>query len=214
VGKQTGQSTLVLVPWPQTEWSATGRLTGRTPLPLTDHGRQQALWWSAGLSKLNIAGVFSADEQASNETADILMGSHDTRHKIVSGFAEVDIGLWEGLTTEELNRRYPKVYKRWREEPQSVCPPEGESASAAQQRIHDAITKVTAKLNGKAAVVVLGPLALGLARELLESAPGDSATASDSGAPVVYDFASTDEGDRVYNLATSVFADVSTTPST
>lgn len=214
MAKQTVRSSLLLVPWPETEWSATGRLSSRTPLPLTDRGRRQARAWSAELVELTVAGVYSADEQASKETAEILMGAHDTRHKIMPGLAEVDIGLWEGLTSEELNRRYPKVYKRWREEPQSVCPPEGESVSAAQMRITEAIEKATAKLSGKAAIVVLGPLAFGLARESFEHVPCEATSHSCSGAPIAYDFVDTDGGDRVYCVVERVFADIVVSPST
>src|SRR5262249_10940615 len=48
-------------------------------------------------------------------------------------------GLWQGLHTEELQRRHPRVFRQWRDEPLTVCPPGGE-------RIGDAYSRVVAGL--------------------------------------------------------------------
>ena len=124
-------STLVLIPWPETTWSAAGRVAGRTPVPLSDAGRRQAHSWGEGLAVPGLSTVYSSGEQASTETARIVAEPSRARHKAVVDFAEVDAGLWDGLTIEELKRRYPKVFKRWYEDPSAVCPPEGEPLADA-----------------------------------------------------------------------------------
>lgn len=161
-------SMLVLIPWPETPWSAAGRVAGRTPVPLSDAGREQARVWGEGLTGSGLSVVYSGGEQASTETARIVAKPSRARHKAVAELAEVDAGLWDGLTTDELKRRYPKVFKRWYEDPSAVCPPEGEDLADAYKRLHDSVSKVMRKQGDRSVAVVLGPLAFAVARCSLE----------------------------------------------
>jgi probable phosphoglycerate mutase len=55
----------------------------------------------------------------------------------IEEFAEVDFGLFEGLTTEEIAARYPEEFRRWnanRLAPDFVYP-EGESGAAFVARV-------------------------------------------------------------------------------
>ena len=91
--------------------------------------------------------------------------------------AEVDTGLWAGLTRDELKRRYPKVFKKWWSDSTSVSPPEGESVTDAFQRLREAIEQVTRQEGGRSFAVVAGPLGFALIRFVSESvAPGQMQT--------------------------------------
>jgi broad specificity phosphatase PhoE len=161
---------LVLVPWPETSWSAAGRVAGATPLPLTKTGHEQALSWCQELAAVGLSAVYSSSEPASVETARALSRRFRARHKQMAGLAEVDAGLWDGLTTAELKRRFPKIFKRWYDDPSSVCPPEGEDVAEASERLKAALERIVGKHDDGNAAVVLGPLAFALVRCLMESA--------------------------------------------
>lgn len=162
-------SWLVLIPWPETTWSAADRIVSRTPLPLTEAGRAQAVAWADELAAPGLSTVYSSDERASVETARIVGDTCRARHRIRRELAEVDAGLWEGLTTEELKRRYPKIFKRWYDDPSCVCPPEGEDVQDAAARLRESLDRVVRKHTGENLAVVLGPLAVALVRCLVES---------------------------------------------
>ena len=179
-------STLVLIPWPETTWSAAGRVAGRTPVPLSDAGRSQARLWGEGLAVPGLSTVYSSDEQAATETARIVADPSRARHKSMADFAEVDAGLWDGLTIEELKRRYPKVFKRWYEDPSAVCPPEGERLADAYERLHESVSKVVRKQGDRSVAVVLGPLALALTRCALEHAELSNIRSLMSPEPIYY----------------------------
>lgn len=179
-------STLVLIPWPETTWSAAGRLAGRTPVPLSDAGRDQARVLGEGLAGTGLSLVYSGTEQASTETARIIAKPSRARLKPMAELAEVDAGLWDGLTTEELKRRYPKVFKRWYEDPSAVCPPEGEDLADAYERLHDSVSKVVRKLGDRSVAVVLGPLAFAVARCGLEEAELTRVRSMMSSEPIHY----------------------------
>ena len=62
------------------------------------------------------------------------------------------------------------MFKRWWADPSAVCPPQGEELSAAQGRLKDAFERITRKHGDQNLALVLGPLALGIVRCLVESA--------------------------------------------
>ena len=184
----TTLKTLVLIPWPDTAWSESGRIVGRTPLPLAEGGCTQAYRWAQTLQSVGVSVVYSDDGQAGPEVADILATAWDARRKQSEILCEVDAGLWEGLTADELKRRYPKVYKRWLEDPSSIAPPEGERLQDAHCRIRDGIASVMDRNAGGCSAVVLGPMAFSLARCSLGGAELDQVRSFERHAPVVYRF--------------------------
>ena len=159
----------VLVPWAETAWDAGGRILSRTPLPLTEAGRERSTSWGASLASLGVHLLYSSDEQAGEETARILTEKCGARRKIQPALAEVDAGLWTGLTHNELKRRDAKIFKRWYDDPTSVCPPEGEDLTSASKRLGESLVEVLCKHGERNVAVVLGPIALAVTRCRLEA---------------------------------------------
>jgi broad specificity phosphatase PhoE len=99
---------LVIVRHGQTEWSRTGQHTGRTDLPLTPTGEQQAR--SAGatiravLADQPPALVLSSPRQRAWHTAELAGYPPD---ELTEDAAEWDYGELEGLTSAEIAERYP-----------------------------------------------------------------------------------------------------------
>lgn len=181
--------TLVFVPWPETTWSAEDRVAGSTPLPLTSGGREQAAAWAGSLVPLGLQVVYSSFEPASVETARILARRCRTKHKKLEALAEVDAGLWDGLTTQELKRRYPRIFKRWYDDPSSVCPPEGEDLAEAFGRLQAGLERIRGKPEPARAAAVFGPLAFAVARCVIESAGLTGVRGMMRQDPVCYRFA-------------------------
>jgi len=159
---------IVLVPWGLTEWGASGRLATRTPLPLSREGAQQAVQWANELAGRELAAIYCGDEPTSRETAALLAERAEVRPKPLTELAEVDLGLWEGLTYAQVESRFPKIYRRWMEDPAAVRPPDGEGLGPASERINQALERIARKHKGSTVGVVLGPIALAVARSHLE----------------------------------------------
>lgn len=92
---------LLLVRHGATEWSESGRHTGRTDLELTDTGRRQAVALRSTLAKLRLDNplVISSPRRRAQVTAE-LAGLHVD--EISDDLAEWDYGRYEGLTTEQI----------------------------------------------------------------------------------------------------------------
>lgn len=164
---------LYLIPWPQTSWSEADRIASRTPMPLSDAGQNTANLWAKELAESGVNVIFTSNEQTSLETAEIISGQGNIKRKTIPELQEVDAGLWDGLTSVELKRRYPKIFKKWQSDPSSVCPPEGEDLKEAFQRLKGALEWITWKQAAFRVAVVVGPYAFGLIRCMVESIEPD-----------------------------------------
>jgi probable phosphoglycerate mutase len=89
----------------ETEWARLGRHTGRTDIPLTDLGREQARSVSARLQGRPFARVLSSPLSRAFDTAK-LAGFAD-RVETNDDLLEWDYGADEGLTTAEIRRDRP-----------------------------------------------------------------------------------------------------------
>jgi len=69
-------------------------------------------------------------------------------------------GLWQGMLVEDVRLKQPKVYRQWQEQPEHVCPPEGEMLLDAAERVEAAMAKLRKRhKEGVIAVVAQEPLA-------------------------------------------------------
>ncbi len=96
---------LVLVRHGETEWSRTGRHTGRTDVPLTDRGRGQAKELGRALRGRVFSRVLSSPLGRAVETCR-LAGFAD-RVELIDDLREWDYGAYEGRTRVEIAAEVP-----------------------------------------------------------------------------------------------------------
>jgi probable phosphoglycerate mutase len=89
----------------QTEWSASGRHTGRTDIPLTAHGREMAAKVGQFLAGTRFAAVFESPMKRAQETCAIA-GFGDVA-VVDEGLNEWDYGVYEGRTSQEIQAEIP-----------------------------------------------------------------------------------------------------------
>jgi broad specificity phosphatase PhoE len=106
-----GMGELIVLRHGETEWSASGRHTGRTDIPLTARGEVAAVALAPALARRQIVATFSSPAQRALLTAE-LAGLEDI--KIDPDLWEWDYGGYEGLTTPEIQAERPGWYL-WRD---------------------------------------------------------------------------------------------------
>jgi probable phosphoglycerate mutase len=102
---------LILLRHGETEWSMTGRHTGRTDIGLTAHGESVAAHLATALRHYQISAVFTSPARRAVRTAEL---AGLTGAKPDPDLWEWDYGGYEGRTTAEIRAERPGWYL-WRD---------------------------------------------------------------------------------------------------
>ncbi len=145
--------TLYLVRHGETEGQSSIRYYGRTDVALSHEGRAQMRAAReaivARLGNARLAHVFASPLVRAFEGAQLIAG-RDASIRALEEFIEVDFGLFEGLTAEEIRERYPDEFARWN--PNRLAPtftyPGGESRAAFAARVERGIDRMLAMWRG------------------------------------------------------------------
>src|SRR6185503_1269023 len=127
----------------ETEWARLGRHTGRTNIPLTELGRQQARGVAARLAGHTFAEVWSSPLSRALDTAR-LAGFTD-RVETVDDLVEWDYGADEGRTTSAIRLERPG-WTIWQGGPEA-----GETIDQVAERVD----RVIARARGAAGDVIV-----------------------------------------------------------
>jgi probable phosphoglycerate mutase len=144
-----------------TEYDQQGRVQGTLDIPLCEDGRQEVAATVAELRNQPISAVYASPSQSAVQTAEALAAAFDLKVKTLDKLQNLDQGLWQGMLVDEVKSKQPKVYRQWQEQPEVVCPPQGETLGEARQRVQAALAKLLKKhkSDGLLAMVIPEPLA-------------------------------------------------------
>ncbi len=112
----------------ETPWNAEGRYQGQIDIPLSPVGESQAAALGNRLREMPIARAVASPLSRALRTAQLALG--ETRSAMLTAdpdLQEIAHGEWEGLLASEINDKDPARLRAWREEPENVLMPGGES---------------------------------------------------------------------------------------
>ena len=133
----------------ETKWSQTGQHTGRTDIPLTARGREQAATLAARLADHEFELVLSSPLQRAWETCQLAgLGDHA---QLDPNLREWDYGEYEGITTADIRET------RWDWNLWSDGVPNGETILQVAARALDVIDRA-AQAQGDAVLFAHGHL--------------------------------------------------------
>jgi broad specificity phosphatase PhoE len=194
---------IVLVRHGETEWSRDWRHTGRTDIPLTEAGREQAKVLRAPLSDWKFARVYSSPLSRARDTCE-LAGLGD-RAELTEALLEWDYGEYEGITTKEIREKRPDWFL-WRD----GCPG-GETAEEVGARVDPLIAELK-RAEGDVALFAHGHILRVLAARWLGLPPQDGKLLALSTARLsVLGYERETEVIRRWNAPVTPSADASTT---
>lgn len=136
-------STIYLIRHGETEWAKNGRHTGRTDIPLTDTGREQAGFLLPIFDEVKFTRILSSPLQRALETAKL--AGLTSRVEPDKELLEWDYGDYEGLTTQQIRDRVPG-WSIWTH----PCP-NGETIDQISQRA-DRVVVTLRSIAGNAAI--------------------------------------------------------------
>jgi probable phosphoglycerate mutase len=126
-------------------------------IPLCEDGRQEVESLVGELSERPIAAIYSGPSQSALQTAETIAAAHDLKVRTLDKLVNLDHGLWQGMLVDDVKTKQPKVYRQWLEQPETVCPPQGETVSAARQRVQASLAKLIKKHKPEELVALVVP---------------------------------------------------------
>jgi phosphoserine phosphatase len=166
---------ILLIRAGETEYDQQGRIQGTLDVPLCEDGRRQAEALIEPLRGQPIEAIYTSPNQAAVQTAEVLSKALDLKAKTIDKLENLNHGLWQGMLVTDVKTKQPKVYRQWQEQPETVCPPRGETVGEAEERMQSAIAKLMKKhkSEGLVALVLPEPLATMLCHLLRQDELGD-----------------------------------------
>ncbi|MEU4719629.1 histidine phosphatase family protein [Nonomuraea dietziae] len=132
----------------ETEWSRAGRHTGRTDLPLTPHGEDQARALAPLVKARSFGLVLVSPAARARRTAD-LAGLTD--YEVDQDLWEWDYGGYEGITTPTIRESRPGWYL-WRD---GVVPGDHDHPGESAEQVAARADRVIARAKGAEGQVAL-----------------------------------------------------------
>ena len=119
----------------------------RTDLHLSEEGKQQMEALREKFADEEIECIYVSPMTRCEESARILSGGR-IPVRIVDGLREINMGDWDGLSFDDIRKRYPGEYEARGRNMADFCPPGGESFSACQERALCALEEIRRESRG------------------------------------------------------------------
>ncbi|MDQ2838381.1 MAG: bifunctional RNase H/acid phosphatase [Actinomycetota bacterium] len=150
----TAPTRFILLRHGVTEYSLAKRFAGRSDLPLTELGIEQARQAAGRVAELGPADVLlSSPLLRTRQTAAAVADRLGIPAGIDEGVIESDYGDWDGYTFEEIRQSSPAELARWLADP-AVAPPGGESFDQVTRRVRRARDRILAAHREQTIVLV------------------------------------------------------------
>jgi phosphoserine phosphatase len=112
----------------ETPWNAEGRYQGQIDIPLSPVGERQAQLLGERLKDVPISRAVASPLSRAQSTARFALGpQREAMLQLDPELQEIAHGEWEGLLAAEIQDKDPARLRAWRDEPDTVLMPGGES---------------------------------------------------------------------------------------
>lgn len=122
----------------QTDWNRLGRYQGRTDVPLSAAGLDQAQRAGAALRHTPVSVLVTSPLGRARATAQVIsriLGVIPC--ELDDRLIELSFGEWEGLSQAEIKQRWPERLREWKRAPHTFRFPGGECLHDGLRRLQD-----------------------------------------------------------------------------
>lgn len=129
----------------ETDWNKDEIFRGRADVELNETGLQQAALLGEYLSSEKIDFVYSSPLRRAVKTAGAIARHRALDVNTVQNLIDFDYGEWQGLSHRDVKGKYPELFQDWRDTPEQVRIPGGESLEDVRSRampfVEDAVMR-------------------------------------------------------------------------
>jgi glucosyl-3-phosphoglycerate phosphatase len=160
-------SRLVMWRHGETDYNATGRMQGHLDSELTDVGRNQARFAVPVLARFSPDIVVTSDLRRAMDTATTFTEVTGVPLRVDKRLRETNLGLWQGMTSAEVDEQWPGARQVWQTDP-TWTPPGGESRLEVAARAAEVVGDLDESTEETAVLCAHGGLIAALVGHLLE----------------------------------------------
>lgn len=155
----------------QTEWNVARRMQGHQDSPLTQLGIKQAEWLGEALAGESIDVIYCSSSPRARSTAEIIRGSRDIAIIEQDAFKEINMGVWEGKSKDEVEETDPEQFFNFWNDPEHFAVAGGESFGEASDRAVGALEAIIQKNRGRGILIVTHSVIVKLLMAYFEKRP-------------------------------------------
>ena len=125
------------------------RFGGQCDTPLTERGRQQAHKTALYVAEsFRPTAIFASDLPRARQTAEPLATATGLQPTWEPALRERTLGVFDGLTFAEAEKRYPEEWSKLIANRHAACPPQAEPVDAVYNRVAGALTNCLDHVRG------------------------------------------------------------------
>jgi len=140
----------------ETEWNRQQIFRGISDVQLNENGREQVNALGRRFANLFLRSIYTSKLSRAMETAQAIARSQNSEKIITTddGLTDIHYGEWAGMAYDEVRGKSPELYSKWRETPQEMRFPGGESLQSVYLRAWRSFDKIRREAEGDSVAIV------------------------------------------------------------
>ena len=136
---------IILIRHGETEWNSQQRMQGHSNSDLSSVGQAQIQALGQWMKNVPFDHIYSSDSLRAKQTAEAITQFSGHELKIDLRLREKNLGVFEGLTSEEARKRHPEVFRLFKTAGSKYVIDEGESTQQLQDRALEIVDEILIK---------------------------------------------------------------------
>ena len=129
----------------ETEWNSQQRMQGHSNSDLSFVGQAQIQALGEWMKNVPFDHIYSSDSLRAKQTAEAITQFSGHELKIDLRLREKNLGVFEGLTSDEASERHPEVFRLFKTAGSKYVIDEGESTQQLQDRALEIVDEIRIK---------------------------------------------------------------------
>ena len=139
------ETEIILIRHGETEWNSQKRMQGHSNSDLSLVGQAQIQALGQWMKNVPFDHIYSSDSLRAKQTAEAITQFSGHELKIDLRLREKNLGVFEGLTSEEARERHPEVFRLFKTAGSKYVIDEGESTQQLQDRALEIVDEIRIK---------------------------------------------------------------------
>ena len=136
---------IILIRHGETEWNSQQRMQGHSNSDLSSVGQAQIQALGQWMKNVPFDLIYSSDSPRAKQTAEAITQFSGHELQFDQRLREKNLGVFEGLTSEEARERHPEVFRLFKTAGSKYVIDEGESTQQLQDRALEIVNEIRIK---------------------------------------------------------------------